>query len=142
MLDEAKEVCPTTTRRMLTEGAVMIDVREPNEIASFAFDIADVLNIPSTQIEDRWKEVPTDKPIIFVCDSGIRSLKTTYYMQFQGYKNGCSMSGGIVKWSAKGFPVKGTRAASSCDCATGCCGSVPAASESCCSDSAPATSCC
>lgn len=142
MLDEAKEVCPTTTRRMLAEGAVMIDVREPGEVAAFAFDMPNVLNIPATQIESRWKEVPTDKPIIFVCESGIRSLKATYYLQFHGYKNVNNMSGGIVKWSAKRFPVKGTRAASSCDCATGCCGSVPAANESCCSDSAPATSCC
>ena len=142
MLDEAKEVCPTTTQRMLADGAVMIDVREPNEVAAFAFDISDVLNIPATQIENRWKEVPTDKPVIFVCESGARSLKATYYMQFQGYTNVSNMSGGLVKWSAKGFPVKGTRGASSYDSATGCCGSAPDVSNSCCSDSTPATSCC
>lgn len=137
MLDEAKEVCPTTTRRMLDEGALMIDVREPNEVAAFAFDVPDALNIPATQLESRWKEVPADRPVIFVCESGARSLKATYYMQFQGYKNVSNMSGGIVKWSAKGFPVKGARATVSCDCSTGCCGSAPAAI-----DSTASASCC
>ncbi|WP_296510323.1 rhodanese-like domain-containing protein [Rhodoferax sp.] len=142
MLDEAKEVCPTNTRRMLAEGAVMIDVREPNEVAAFAFDVPGVLNIPATQLESRWTEIPSDKPVVFVCQSGARSLKATYFMQFQGYKNVSNMSGGIVKWSAKGFPVKGARAANACDCSTGCCGSAPAASDACCSNAAPASSCC
>jgi rhodanese-related sulfurtransferase len=137
MLDEAKEVCPTTTRRMLAEGAVMIDVREPNEIAAFAFDVPDALNIPATQLESRWREVPVDRPVIFVCESGARSLKATYYMQFQGYKNVSNMSGGIVKWSAKGFPVKGARSTSSCDCANGCCEATPTDS-----DANASTSCC
>ena len=39
MLAEAKEVCPSTTRRMLESGALMIDVREAAEAAAFAFDV-------------------------------------------------------------------------------------------------------
>ena len=141
MLDEAKEVCPTTTRRMLAEGAVLIDVREPSEVAAFAFDVPGLLNIPLSQLENHWNEVPRDKPVVFASESGARSLKATYYLQFHGYKNVSNMRGGLVKWSAKGFPVKGTRAGAA-DCATGCCGSSPRGSESCCSPSPAATGCC
>lgn len=38
-LPQAREVCPTTTRRMITEGALLVDVRERNEVAPLAFDV-------------------------------------------------------------------------------------------------------
>lgn len=130
MLEEAKEVCPTTTRRLLGEGAVLIDVRDPSEVSVFAFDVPNVVNIPLLELEQRWREVPRDRPVVFACDSGVRSLKATYFLQFHGYTNVSHMGGGIVKWSVKGFPVKGQRAVESC--ATDCCASSRATSASCC----------
>lgn len=140
MLDEVREICPTTARRMLAEGATMIDVRESNEVATFGLDIVDVLNIPLSQLESRWQEVPRDLPVIFACESGTRSLKATYYLQFQSYKNVCNMSDGIAKWSAKGFPVRGVRAFS--DCAGGCCGSTSSVETARYADSTPVKNCC
>ncbi|MBK6974723.1 MAG: rhodanese-like domain-containing protein [Sterolibacteriaceae bacterium] len=119
MLEEAKEVCPTTTRRLLGEGAILMDVRDRSEVTAFAFDVPDVVNIPLSELEQRCSEVPRDRPVVFVCDTGVRSLKATYFLQFHGYTNVSNMGGGVVKWSAKGFPVKGQRAADSCS--TGCC---------------------
>lgn len=142
MLDKAKEVCPTTTRRMLAEGALMIDVRESGEIAAFAFDVPGVINLPLAQLESRWQEIPRDRPVVFVCESGARSLKATYYLQFHGYANVSNMGGGIVKWSAKGFPVKGARAGNSSESATGCCGASPGSASACCPSPSPASSCC
>lgn len=111
MLNEAKEVCPTTTRRLLDEGALMVDVREPTEVAGLAFDVPALLAIPLSKLERRWQEVPRDRPVVFVCEGGMRSLKATYYLQFHGYSNVINMAGGILKWHSKGFPVKGQRAA-------------------------------
>lgn len=130
MLEEAKEVCPTTTRRLLGEGAILVDVRAPSEVTAFAFDVPDVVNIPLPELEQRWREVPRDRPVVFVCDSGVRSLKATYFLQFHGYTNVSNMGGGIVKWSAKGFPVKGQRAAG--NCATGCCAPTGGVKSTCC----------
>ena len=131
MLEEAKEVCPTTTHRLLGEGAVLIDVRAPSEVAVFAFDVPNVLNIPLSELEQRWSEVPRDPPVVFVCDTGARSLKATYFLQFHGYTNVSNMGGGLVKWSIKGFPVTGQRALDSGT--KGCC-APPAGTGS--------TSCC
>lgn len=129
MLETAKEVCPTTTRRMLSEGALMIDVREKSEVAAFAFDVPGLINIPLSELESRWNEVPVDRPVVFTCESGARSLKATYFLQYHGYQNVSNMSGGIAKWSAKGFPVVGKSAAATCS--TGCC-TPTAGSSSCC----------
>lgn len=131
MLEEAKEVCPTTTRRLLGEGALLVDVREPSEVAAFAFDVPDVFNIPLSELEQRWNEVPHDREVVLVCDTGARSLKATYFLQFHGYSNVSNMGGGIVKWSIKGFPVKGQRAGDSGS--TECCApSANTAASSCC----------
>ena len=131
MLEEAKEVCPTTTRSLLGEGALMIDVREPSEVAAFAFDVPDVINIPLSKLEQRWNEVPRDREVVLVCDTGARSLKATYFLQFHGHTNVSNMGGGIVKWSIKGFPVKGQRADDSGS--TECCAPSPnTAASSCC----------
>jgi hypothetical protein len=36
MLQEAKEACTTTTRRLIGEGALLVDVREPREVQAEA----------------------------------------------------------------------------------------------------------
>jgi rhodanese-related sulfurtransferase len=141
MLDEAKEVCPTTTRRLIAEGALLIDVREQREVQTLAFDVPDILYIPLFELETRWSEIPMDREVVMVCQSGGRSLKATYYMQYQGYSQVSNMSGGIEKWSKKGFPVKGALPVAGTS-AAGCCGSkcVPndADSGSCCAPIATA----
>ena len=38
-LPQARGVCPTTTRRLLGEGALLVDVRERPEVAPLAFDV-------------------------------------------------------------------------------------------------------
>ncbi|MDM7457107.1 MAG: rhodanese-like domain-containing protein [Tepidimonas sp.] len=146
-LEEAKQVCPTTARRMAEEGALMVDVRERFEVEQLAFDVPAIVNIPLFELEQRWADLPMDRDVVLVCYSGERSLKATYYLQYHGYTRVCNMEGGLVKWLRKGFPVIGQRydapAEGSCCCggstevaeATGCCGSE---SSSC----APESACC
>lgn len=124
MLQEAKEVCPTTTRRLIGEGALLVDVREPREVQALSFAVPDILYIPLSELESRWGEVPKDREVVMVCQGGGRSLKATYYMQYHGYTEVSNMSGGIEKWAAKGFPINGERHTIS-ECATRCCGSEP-----------------
>lgn len=134
MLEEAKQVCPTTTQRLVREGALLVDVRERNEVAALAFNVPEVVNIPLLELEQRWSELPKDRDIVLVCENGARSLKATYYLQFQGFTRVSNMEGGIVKWMGKNFPVIGQRLQTPA-ASTGCCGSTgaaPAASAACC----------
>jgi rhodanese-related sulfurtransferase len=127
MLAEAKEMCPTTTRRLAKEGALLVDVREVNEVQALAFDVPDVVNIPLAQLETRWNELPKDRELVMACLEGGRSLKATYFMQYHGYTQVSNLAGGILKWMQKGFPVIGKRAEMSAG-VSACC--APATSSS------------
>ena len=154
MLNEAKEVCPTTTLHMSREGALLVDVRERDEIDGLAFDVPDLLVMPMSEFEHRCAELPRDRDLVMVCRVGERSLKATYFLMYQGYTRVANMEGGIAKWARKGFPVKGNASAAIASPATGCCGGVvPAnrtggestsvAGENCCAPQPkPASACC
>ena len=140
MLEEAKQVCPTTPRRLASEGALLVDVRERVEVELLAFDVPIILNIPLSELEQRWSALPKDKEIVLVCQGGTRSLKATYFLQYHGFTRVSNMEGGILKWMGKGFPVVGKRFEAPVAQAA-CCGggAAPAAAGgSCCDTAAPA----
>jgi rhodanese-related sulfurtransferase len=135
-LTEAREVCPTTSQRLLKEGALLVDVREPDEVAQVGFAGCDVMTIPLSQFEDRWQEVPRDRDVILACAVGVRSLKATYFLMYQGYTQVANMQYGMTRWAAKGFPVTGSvTAGASSEVASSCCGGTPEAEPA-------ETSCC
>lgn len=144
-LPTAREVCPTTTRRLVSEGALLVDVRERAEIDRLAFDVPDIVALPMSELEQRFAELPRDRELVIVCQSGARSLKATYFLMYQGYTRVANMEGGIAKWSRKGFPVKGdTAQAAATVTADSCCGGAPApaTSAACCAPRASSGACC
>ena len=161
-LPQAREVCPTTTRRLIGEGALLVDVREQSEIEALAFDVPDLVVMPLSEFEQRYNELPRDRELVIVCQGGGRSLKATYFLMYQGYSRVSNMSGGMIKWASKGFPVIGQRfeaAAASASCCAGsecepstagsgaCCGAPTdqaqtKSASSCCSTTTAKTSCC
>ena len=123
---EIKNICPTTTSKREKEGAIVVDVREKEEINELGYDVNNLLEIPLSEFEDRYSEIPNDKSIIMACRSGRRSLKAAYFLQNHGYNDVVNLDGGILKWSEKKFPVKGEKAnvnKSSDDCcnSSDCC---------------------
>ncbi len=63
---------------MENPGSVMlIDVRDKDEFDKGSFKTA--VNIPVDNLEAKIPELPTDKPIVFVCGTGARSGES-YYM--------------------------------------------------------------
>jgi rhodanese-related sulfurtransferase len=121
-LPPAREVCPTTTRRLIAEGAQLVDVRELSEVAQLTPDVPGVLLMPVSELEQRFAELPRDRELVLVCESGARSLKATYFLMFHGYDRVASMSGGLFKWAGKGFPITGRLPATTPASAGGCCG--------------------
>jgi rhodanese-related sulfurtransferase len=133
-MKEAIEICPTTTLSKVKEGALLLDVREPKEVAELAYDVPNILNIPISEFETRFTEIPRDSEIVMVCRGGSRSLRTTYFLMNNDYPNVSNMSGGIVKWVDKGFPTIGNvNSVTENVQAGGCCGtSANDSGESCC----------
>ena len=132
----ATEICPTTTQGRVKAGALLVDVRERDEVAQLAFDVPNIVNIPLSEFEERYNELPKDKELVMVCRGGGRSLKATYYLMNMGYENVVNMQHGIVRWVQRGFPTKGdTSSVLVKNESAGCCGTpTPAAKSSSCCD--------
>ena len=123
MLEEAKEVCPTTTQGLLQQGARLVDVRERDEIAQLAFDVPGVIVMPLSELEQRYAELPTDQPLILACLDGSRSLRATYYLMNKGYDKVTNMKFGLKRWVVRGFPIKGDPGSlANLPPVSGCCG--------------------
>ena len=122
MLDEAKEVCPTTTQSLLKQGYTLVDVRERDESARLAFDVANLIIMPLSELEQRYAELPKDRPLILACQNGSRSLRATYYLMNKGYTNVTNMKFGMERWVARGFPILGDPGELPTTPSSGCCG--------------------
>lgn len=79
-----------------TDGAVLIDVRTPEEFASGHIEGA--YNIPLDRIESTLKIVQDKStPLYLYCRSGARSGRACSYLQSEGYTNAVNI-GGVMSW--------------------------------------------
>jgi rhodanese-related sulfurtransferase len=120
------EICPTTTQGKVKEGALLVDVREKDEVAQLAYDVPNIINIPLSEFEDRYSEIPKDNEVVMVCRSGGRSLRAAGFLVNHGYENVVNMQHGLIRWTQKGFPTKGdTSAVLGTATDRACCGTSP-----------------
>jgi rhodanese-related sulfurtransferase len=132
-----KEICPTTTQDWVKRGALLVDVREKEEVAELSYDVPNILNIPLSEFEDRFSELPKDQELVIVCKGGGRSLRAAGFLVNHNYTKVVNMQHGIIRWAQKGFPTKGDTASVLSKMESGgCCGTAPAKNSSCC-DSSP-----
>ena len=119
------EICPTTTQEWVLAGALLIDVREKEELADLSYDVPNIINIPLSEFEERFAEVPKNKKVVMVCKGGTRSLRAAGFLVNHGYINVVNMQHGLARWVQKGFPTKGNISSvigsDSCCSTSGCC---------------------
>ena len=82
--------------------AVMVDVREPAELAESA--VPGTIDIPLGQLEARAGEIPKDTPVLVFCRSGNRSQEGAAILAAQGY-DASTVEGGIIAWQDAGLPT-------------------------------------
>jgi rhodanese-related sulfurtransferase len=120
-----KEICPTTTQAWVKNGALLVDVREKDEVSILAYDVPNIINILLSEFEERFNEIPKDKDVVMVCKGGGRSLRAAGFLVNHGYTNVVNMQYGIARWVQKGFPTKGNTSVvsggDSCCSTSGCC---------------------
>lgn len=76
--------------------ALIIDVREPFEYKS-GF-IPKAINIPLSQLKNRYGEIATDKHLYLYCRSGMRSKQAARLLRKQGFTNLAHLQGGMMAW--------------------------------------------
>jgi molybdopterin/thiamine biosynthesis adenylyltransferase/rhodanese-related sulfurtransferase len=83
-------------------GAVVLDVREPDEYEQGAIPAA--VHIPRGTLESSVESRITDKsaPVIIHCASGIRSAFAAKTLTDMGYQDVVSVVGGFNKWKDEG----------------------------------------
>lgn len=75
------------------EDSYIIDVR-PKEIFEFKA-LKNVKNIPMAQLRESLGEIPTDKKVVLVCDSGFTSYLALRVLLQNGFNNVYSLMGGM-----------------------------------------------
>lgn len=88
-------------------GVFLLDVREQEEWDEY--HVPNTTLIPLDQLPDRLGELPRDEEIVVICRSGNRSKDGAKILLKAGFTNVTSMAGGLKDWSAKGYPLEGTR---------------------------------
>jgi rhodanese-related sulfurtransferase len=100
-----KEIHPSAVNERLRKGAILLDVREPDERAEER--IAGSLFIPLGELERRAGEVPTDREVICMCRSGRRSAKAQeLLLRRNASSEVLNMQGGLLQWLKEGLPVE------------------------------------
>src|SRR6476619_3073324 len=101
------EVDPSVVREQVTNGATVIDVREPEEWA--AGHIPGAVHVPRSYLESRIEGAAPDHDahLILYCQSGNRSAWGAHTLKdLLGYENVESMTGGITLWKDRGYEVE------------------------------------
>ncbi len=87
------------------KGVLLVDVREPDEVAAVAYRVKNYRNIPLSQLESRLGEIPQDRPVVLACRSGGRSQRAYEMLTARGFRNVINMEGGLLAWEAHNLPV-------------------------------------
>jgi len=96
-------------------GALIIDVREPEEVAGGSPPGAIRLGrgFLEMEIEDWVPEL--DRTLLVMCAGGTRSLYAAHNLQELGYRDVRSVAGGFTAWKRAGLPAEAPRALSAED---------------------------
>lgn len=106
------EVEPRAAEALLRQGALLVDVREADEIANGS--PAGALRLGRGYLELRIEEqVPDkDRPLVLMCAGGVRSLFAAESLKQLGYRDVRSLAGGFNRWKNEGLAFEVPRALS------------------------------
>jgi rhodanese-related sulfurtransferase len=95
-------VSPQKAKEAQDGGAMLIDVRESHEYR--AGHAPGAKHISLSVIERRLGEIPKERDIYVVCQSGMRSQQAANILASAGYKV-TNVSGGMTNWQRQGLKV-------------------------------------
>ena len=100
------EIPPETLHRWIGDGeAVLVDVREANEVASAR--LAEAVHLPMSAFDADRIPTATGKKVVFVCAMGLRSEQVRQYVVSQGILDEAyNLAGGLKAWSQAGLPLE------------------------------------
>jgi len=94
-----KEIDLSELEDLLATGAVLVDVREQAEVDDGM--IAGSSHMPLSEFDDFKDEVSKDKPTVFYCRSGRRSLKAAELAEEWTSQDLYSLKGGYLAYTGQ-----------------------------------------
>jgi len=85
-------------------NSMLIDVREPWEYSNGYAKGAK--NIPLSQLSQRFNEIPADRDILLICQSGSRSRQAAALLQQRNIPHVTNVTGGTSIWKVHGLPME------------------------------------
>ena len=85
-------------------GSLLVDVRELGEVVGGRAEGAVLL--PLSTFGLRYRELPIDRPLLIVCQSGYRSALAAAYLAANGYPDAVNVAGGMTAWERAGLAVR------------------------------------
>jgi molybdopterin/thiamine biosynthesis adenylyltransferase/rhodanese-related sulfurtransferase len=101
---EIAEIDAPEAARLRDDGALLLDVREPDEVEQGA--VPDAVAIPRGLLESRIEAAAPDRdrPLVVYCAGGARSAFAAKALAELGYTNVSSLAGGFAAWKGTGLP--------------------------------------
>ncbi len=100
---EAREVSRDEARKLIDEGAQLVDVRADHEWE--AGHIAGAKHVPLPELPQRTGEIDQARPVVVYCRGGNRSSMATAALNNAGY-DAVKLSEGIVGWAGEDLPLE------------------------------------
>ncbi len=97
------EVAPDWVARQGADVCIL-DVRSPAEYNGELGHIEGSLSIPLDELRDRVDEVPADRPVVAICQSGKRSAMATQILRSAGREKVANIPGGMLHWTQLALP--------------------------------------
>ena len=102
---QVHDLTPDEVSKGLAEGRyLLVDVREPNEVAAEAYP--DGVVVPLSSFDPSDIPDPHGKQVVFACRSGKRSVTASLAAQAAGLPYDKHLAGGMLGWKAAGLPTK------------------------------------
>lgn len=90
----------------LRQGALLVDVRDPEEVAGGSPTGATLLGRSFLEMEIEEVAPDLDRTVLVLCAGGTRSLYAARGLQELGYRDVRSVAGGFAAWKRLGLPVE------------------------------------
>lgn len=101
MIDHVRPGDLETWMRAQSGPAVVLDVREPRELALASLQPQgfELIAIPMNQLPARLAELDPGRPVACLCHHGTRSQHVAMFLASNGFGQVANISGGIEAWA-------------------------------------------
>jgi rhodanese-related sulfurtransferase len=102
MAEAGDEVSREEARKLIEDGAQVVDVRTDHEWD--AGRISGATHLPLDELAERADEIDKERPVLLYCRGGNRSTMAATALTEAGY-DAKKLSEGIVGWADAGLPL-------------------------------------